>query len=94
MLAMASWRWPAIMASRTRRALSQRRQTKGLRALGEEVRAIEAGDQDGRKFPRLKKSDDATAVLLRVRPNSACSISMQPFTIIRSATNSTMKMPA
>jgi hypothetical protein len=40
--------------------------TRGLRALGEELRAIEAGDQDGRKYPRLKKSDDATAVLLRV----------------------------
>jgi len=39
---------------------------KGLAALGEELRAIEAGDVGGDKFPRFKKSDDATAVLLRV----------------------------
>ena len=39
---------------------------KGLNALGEELRAIEAGDALGDKFPRFKKSDDATALLLRV----------------------------
>ena len=33
---------------------------KGLAALGEELRAIEAGDAVGDKFPRFKKSDDAT----------------------------------
>jgi serine/threonine protein phosphatase PrpC len=37
---------------------------KGLAALGEELRAIEAGDAGGAKFPRFKKSDDATALLL------------------------------
>jgi serine/threonine protein phosphatase PrpC len=37
---------------------------KGLAALGEELRAIEAGDTGGAKFPRFKKSDDATALLL------------------------------
>jgi hypothetical protein len=39
--------------------------SKGLAALGEELRAIEAGDIGGDKFPRFKKSDDATALLLR-----------------------------
>jgi len=39
--------------------------TKGLKALGEELRAIEAGDAGGDKFPRFKKSDDATALLLK-----------------------------
>jgi hypothetical protein len=39
---------------------------KRLKALGEELRAIEAGDALGDKFPRFKKSDDATALLLRV----------------------------
>jgi len=39
---------------------------KGLAALGEELRAIEAGDAGGDKFPRFKKSDDATALLLRL----------------------------
>lgn len=40
--------------------------SKGLAAMGEELRAIEAGDAGGDKFPRFKKSDDATAVLLRL----------------------------
>jgi hypothetical protein len=39
---------------------------KGLKALGEELRTIEAGDTGGDKFPRFKKSDDATALLLKV----------------------------
>lgn len=39
---------------------------KGLEALGGELRAIEDADPLGEKFPRFKKSDDATAVLLRV----------------------------
>ena len=39
---------------------------KGLKALGEELRAIEADDAGGDKFPRFKKSDDATALLLRI----------------------------
>ena len=41
-------------------------QERGLKPLGEELRAIEDGDAEGRRFPRLKKSDDATSVLLRV----------------------------
>jgi hypothetical protein len=39
---------------------------KGLDALGQELRAIEAADAGGDKFPRFKKSDDATALLLRL----------------------------
>ena len=39
---------------------------KGLAALGEELRAIEGGDARGEKFPRFKKSDDATALLLKL----------------------------
>ena len=39
---------------------------KGLAALAEELRAIEEADAEGHKFPRFKKSDDATAVLLRL----------------------------
>lgn len=39
---------------------------KGLGALGEELRAVEADDPEGHKFPRFKKSDDATAVLLKL----------------------------
>ena len=39
---------------------------KGLKALGGELRAIESGDAGGDRFPRFKKSDDATALLLRL----------------------------
>ncbi|MGN6517533.1 MAG: hypothetical protein ACTHLR_17035 [Rhizomicrobium sp.] len=41
-------------------------QTKGLTTLCEELRAIERGDAEGRKYPRFKTSDDSTALLLRV----------------------------
>jgi len=40
--------------------------TKGLAALGAELRAIEDADPGGEKYARFKKSDDATAVLLRI----------------------------
>jgi hypothetical protein len=40
--------------------------SRGLAALGVELRAIEADDAGGDKFPRFKKSDDATALLLRM----------------------------
>ena len=39
---------------------------KGLQSLGEELRTIEAGDVGGDRFPRFKKSDDATALLLKL----------------------------
>ena len=40
--------------------------TKGLEALGRELRLTEESDPEGLRFPRFKKSDDATAVLLRL----------------------------
>ncbi len=40
--------------------------SKGLKALGDELRAIESADLLGDKFARFKKSDDATALLLEV----------------------------
>jgi Protein phosphatase 2C len=47
-------------------ALLAAAQAKGLDALGRELRALEAGDPEGLRFPRFKTSDDATALLLRV----------------------------
>jgi len=41
-------------------------QAKGLKALGEELRTVEAGDPEGVAYPRFKTSDDATALLLRL----------------------------
>jgi hypothetical protein len=41
-------------------------QDKGLAALGAELRAIEAADAQGEKFPRFKTSDDSTALLLKL----------------------------
>ena len=65
-LRTASWLWPAITAPIAPTGLMAAAMEKGLKALGEELRAIEAGDAGGDKFPRFKKSDDATALLLRV----------------------------
>ncbi len=39
---------------------------KGLGLLADELREIEDADPQGRKYPRFKKSDDATAVLLKL----------------------------
>jgi Serine/threonine protein phosphatase len=39
---------------------------RGLAALGAELRATEEEDREGRRYPRFKKSDDATAVLLKL----------------------------
>lgn len=39
---------------------------KGLKALGDELRSLENDDPEGTRFPRFKKSDDATAVLLKL----------------------------
>jgi hypothetical protein len=47
-------------------SLMQAAMDRGLEVLGEELRAIENADPDGAKFPRFKKSDDATAILLRL----------------------------
>lgn len=43
-------------------------QTIGLSALMRELRHIEDEDPNGERFPRMKKSDDATALLVRVEP--------------------------
>jgi hypothetical protein len=43
-------------------------QTLGLAILGRELRRVEDEDPDGEKYPRMKKSDDATALLVRVEP--------------------------
>ena len=50
----------------TTETLMQAAASKGLSALGEELRAIEMGDPEGRRFARFKRHDDATALLLRV----------------------------
>ncbi|MEI9887372.1 MAG: hypothetical protein WDN08_12880 [Rhizomicrobium sp.] len=39
---------------------------KGLGILADELREIEDADPQGHKHPRFKKSDDATAVLLKL----------------------------
>lgn len=39
---------------------------RSLKLLFEELRAIETSDPEGRRFPRFKKSDDATALLVRI----------------------------
>jgi hypothetical protein len=41
-------------------------ETQGLETLAHQLRAIESDDAEGRKFPRFKTSDDATAVLLKL----------------------------
>jgi hypothetical protein len=40
---------------------------RGLAVLGEELRAVEAADPEGLRYPRFKRSDDATALLLALR---------------------------
>ncbi|MGD0190511.1 MAG: hypothetical protein ABSD74_07205 [Rhizomicrobium sp.] len=39
---------------------------QGLKPLGYELRGMEDSDPEGARFPRFKKSDDATALLLKV----------------------------
>lgn len=41
---------------------------KGLTELGDELREIELNDPLGKKFPRMKTSDDATAMVIRAEP--------------------------
>lgn len=47
-------------------ALVQAALDKGLQELGRELRAIETADAASARHPRFKRSDDATAVLLRL----------------------------
>jgi serine/threonine protein phosphatase PrpC len=51
----------------TPEALFEAAGARGLAPLGEELRAIEASDPDGLRYPRFKRSDDATALLLVLR---------------------------
>jgi serine/threonine protein phosphatase PrpC len=50
------------------RALIAAAQSHGLGALARDLRQIEDDDPNGERFPRMKKSDDATALLVRVEP--------------------------
>lgn len=43
-------------------------QTIGLQTLARELRHIEDDDPGGERYPRMKKSDDATALLVRIEP--------------------------
>jgi Protein phosphatase 2C len=52
----------------TAHTLMEKAIAKGLAILGDELREIEDADPQGHKHPRFKKSDDATAVLLKVVP--------------------------
>lgn len=51
----------------TPEALFAAAEQRGLAGLGEELRSTEAADPDGVRFPRFKRSDDATALLLVLR---------------------------
>jgi hypothetical protein len=42
--------------------------SSGLNALVQELRKVEAADPDGRAYPRFKRSDDATALILSLAP--------------------------
>ncbi len=50
----------------TANTLMEKAIAKGLGILADEVREIEDADPQGHKYPRFKKSDDATAVLLKL----------------------------
>lgn len=50
------------------RELIANAQTLGLHILGRELRHLEDEDPVGDRFPRMKKSDDATALLVRITP--------------------------
>jgi hypothetical protein len=50
----------------TPHTLMQKATAKGLGILADELREIEDADPQGHKHPRFKKSDDATAVLLKL----------------------------
>lgn len=50
----------------TAHTLMEKAMARGLGILADELREIEDADPQGRKHPRFKKSDDATAVLLKL----------------------------
>jgi len=43
-------------------------ENNGLASLGAELRAIEAADPEGVRYPRFKENDDATAIIMRAVP--------------------------
>jgi serine/threonine protein phosphatase PrpC len=43
-------------------------ETAGLQSLFDELRAVEAADPHGARYPRFKTSDDATGLVLRTTP--------------------------
>jgi hypothetical protein len=47
-------------------ALVEAARDDGLQTLAGKLRAIEEADAEGRRYPRFKKSDDATAILLQL----------------------------
>jgi len=63
------WRLVETFSLYTEHDLLPACQRKGLAALITELRSTEHGDPDGLQFPRLKGSDDATAVLFEVVPS-------------------------
>jgi hypothetical protein len=50
----------------TAHTLMEKVLAKGLGPIADELREIEEADAQGHKYPRFKKSDDATAVLLKL----------------------------
>lgn len=50
----------------TAQSLAEAAASRGLAALVQEIRQIEASDPDCTQYPRFKRSDDATALWLRV----------------------------
>jgi hypothetical protein len=50
----------------TAHTLLEKVRAKGLGLIADELREIEDADAQGHKYPRFKKSDDATAVLLKL----------------------------
>lgn len=69
LLLIASDGFTALMSDYGRyepQALMAAVKSGGLDVLGKELRTVEDADPLGEKFPRFKKSDDATAVFLRV----------------------------
>jgi protein phosphatase 2C-like protein len=58
--------------------LIRRTEEQGADGLLAELRAIEAADPNGARYPRLKLGDDATAVLLRVADAGSSSSSLPP----------------
>jgi hypothetical protein len=66
-LATDGFRWSGLQRYGDRELIATA-QTMGLAILARELRHIENDDPNGVRYPRMKKSDDATALLVRVEP--------------------------